>query len=29
MTPEFIKEKRDVIFIGHPGTGNYAKLLLM
>jgi hypothetical protein len=27
--PEFISQKQDVILIGHPGVGNYAKLLLM
>ena len=26
---EFIDQKKDVILIGHPGVGNYAKLLLM
>jgi len=26
---EFIDQKKDVILIGHPGVGNYAKLSLM
>jgi DNA replication protein DnaC len=28
-TSEFIQQKKDIILIGHPGVGNYAKLLLM
>jgi len=29
LTCNFITEKRNIVFIGNPGTGNYAKYLLM
>ena len=29
MDLEFIEKKKDIIMIGNPGTGNYAKLLVM
>ena len=29
LTLEFIQERKDIIFIGNPGVGNYVKLLLM
>jgi len=28
-TCSFVKEKKNVVFIGQPGTGNYRKFLLM
>ena len=29
LTCNFITEKRNIVLIGNPGTGNYAKYLLM
>jgi len=29
LTCNFINEKRNIVFIGNPGTGNYGKLLFM